>query len=147
MAQANYPSGKTAGHEAVDSVAHIGQVRILESALTHPTHADGLVDKGDPIQVTLGGIIFSGVAINSATASTEYVDVSFPGARVWNLSVTGVDNVGNAAIAQYAKIYLDLGVLNLDAANGIEFGVAMAAVVSGATTVIPVALIAAPLTI
>jgi len=48
--------------------------------------------------------------------------------------VVGADDMGNAAITAGDKIYLDSGVLNVDAANGDAWGVALEDVSSGATT-------------
>lgn len=61
--------------------------------------------------------------------------------RVVNAAVHGEDAAGNAAIAIGNKLYIDTdGELNKDATNGVLFGYALAAVSSGATTNIDIAL-------
>ena len=59
---------------------------------------------------------------------------------VFNLAVKGYAASANAAIAVGDKVYADSTELNVDATNGVEFGIALGAVVSGATTTIPVRL-------
>lgn len=53
-------------------------------------------------------------------------------------SVTGADNVGNTAIALGDRLYLDTGVINADAVNGVPFGYALGTVGSGLTATINV---------
>lgn len=57
---------------------------------------------------------------------------------VYDLSVTGADDAGNAAVALGDIIYDDAGTLNVDAVNGTRFGYALEVVGSGATTTIQV---------
>lgn len=57
---------------------------------------------------------------------------------VYLLSVKGEDGSGNAAVAYGDRVYLDGEALNVDATNGASYGIALGAVVSGATTEIPV---------
>ncbi len=59
---------------------------------------------------------------------------------VYTLSVKGADGSGDSAVAIGDKVYVDSTELNVDDANGIEFGIALGAVVSGETTAIPVRL-------
>ena len=59
---------------------------------------------------------------------------------VFDLSVTGADGSGNSAVAVGDIIYHDTDTLNVDDANGVEFGVALEAVTSGATDTINVRL-------
>lgn len=59
---------------------------------------------------------------------------------VFDLSVTGENNSGNAAISVGDKIYYDGGTLNVDAIGGTFFGHALEAVSSGATDTIKVRL-------
>lgn len=68
--------------------------------------------------------------------------VDFAGDHIaYDLSVTGADDMGNAAVAVGDVIYNDGGTLNVDAANGVEYGIALEAVTSGATATIGVLVI------
>ena len=108
------------------------RVDVLESDLVAPT---ALAAKGDPCSFGDAG---TGVVVSpTATASTDTMIVQTVG--VFKLSVIGQTTV-SAAIAVGAAIYIDGTVLNADAANGIRFGTALAAVSSGATASIPVRL-------
>ena len=71
-------------------------VNIEESSLIHPAHADGLVDKGDPVAFWDG----VGVALKSATAATDSIPVETEG--IWRLSVTntGVNAFGDITVGQ-----------------------------------------------
>lgn len=57
---------------------------------------------------------------------------------VYDLAVTGADDLGNAAIAVGDVIYLEGPTLNVDAVAGVRYGYALATVASGATSTIPV---------
>jgi predicted RecA/RadA family phage recombinase len=61
---------------------------------------------------------------------------------VWRLTVSGSDDMGNAAVTAGAIVYWDDvdGEVNIDAANGVRFGYALAAVGAGADTEILVKL-------
>ncbi len=59
---------------------------------------------------------------------------------VFKHPVHGADESGDLALDFGDKIYFDTDELNVDDANGVEYGVALGAVVSGATTEIPVKL-------
>ncbi len=72
---------------------------VVESALAHPYHADGLVDSGDPVIV--GSLV--GVALDSAAASTDIVQVATR--EVWDLPATGVTASADSAIAVGDKLY------------------------------------------
>lgn len=117
-----------------------GDIEVLESSLTHPTHTDGFVDAGDPC-------LFAGIAciaMNSASASTEYIPVRFhsPHNGVIYLNVKGEDASGSSAIVYGQKLYVDTDAeVNEDATNGAALGIALAAVASGETTAIPVLLV------
>lgn len=83
-----------------ENFAYDGErIPVVESALTHPTHADGLVDAGDPVIV--GAL--AGVALASAAANTDVIEVATEG--VWNLSATGVTATADSAIAAGDKLY------------------------------------------
>jgi len=71
-------------------------VNIVESFLVHPSHADGLVDKGDPVAFFDG----VGVAMKSALANTDVIPVDTEG--IWKLNVenTGINNFGTITVGQ-----------------------------------------------
>jgi len=71
-------------------------VNIEELNLIHPTHADGLVDKGDPVAFWDG----VGVALKSATANTDSIPIETEG--IWRLPVTntGVNTFGDITVGQ-----------------------------------------------
>jgi len=125
-----YAAGKTAGTE-VSPIDHGLAITVLESLLTHPTHADGFVDKGDP--VVFNSLV--GVAKVGAAAATDYVAVATGG--IWNLTVVE-DETANHAIGE--PVYItSAGVLETDASGNTLFGYLMAALLSGVTGVRPVA--------
>ncbi|SDU38364.1 capsid cement protein [Desulfobacula phenolica] len=77
------------------------------------------------------------VLLTDADASDE-AECSTEG--VFKLSVKGADAAAGAAVAIGDKVYADGAELNVDATNGKEFGIALGAVASDATTEIPVRL-------
>ena len=86
------------GHSG-DEISSTGEGRhvlIEESELIHPTHADGLVDKGDPVAFWDG----VGVALMSATAVTDIIPIDTEG--IWRLSVTntGLNTFGDITVGQ-----------------------------------------------
>ena len=89
-----------AGRE-ISSTFEGRHVYIEELNLIHPTHADGLVDKGDPVAFFDG----AGVALKSASAVTDSIPIDTEG--VWRLSVTntGVNTFGNIVVGQV--LYID----------------------------------------
>jgi hypothetical protein len=64
-------------------------VTLEESYLIHPYHADGFVDKGDPVYV---GDTFVGVALLSASAATDLISIDTEG--IWFLNVYGAVSDG-----------------------------------------------------
>ena len=81
-----YPAQDVA--EAGDQISSADEGRVLtflESELFHPYHADGFVDKGDPVvaQTTTGYIV--GIAKGSAIAATDLIAVDTEG--IWALMV------------------------------------------------------------
>lgn len=126
---------------------------ILASLLVFPAHAAGdtytnlvaptlgvatpvnLPEAGDP--VVCGDLV--GVVNNDVLRSTDTAVISTRG--VFNLSVSGVGSAGNAAVAVGQKVYIDpaSAVINVNNTKK-AFGIALAAVASGATAVIPVKL-------
>ena len=91
------------------------------------------ISSGDPVVV---GVI-PAVAITDADANDEAACLL---EGVFSMSVSGLDDSGNAAITEGDAIYLDTGVLNVDSVNGDLWGYALAAVTSGATATINVLL-------
>jgi len=73
----------TAGDE-VSSTYEGRHITIEENLMTHPYHADGLVDKGDPVLI---GDEIVGVAFQSAVAATDLIAVDTEG--IWALKVFG----------------------------------------------------------
>ncbi|SRR6266567_672967 len=116
------------------------RTRVLGRTLkVTPTDSQGTTpgtpSAGDPTVCSL----LTGVCLNgTATDGTAIIDRM----GVYNLAVKGENESGNAAIAVGDIVYFDLEAhyLNSDATDGVRFGYALAAVASGATTTIPVAL-------
>lgn len=112
-------------------------VDVVESVLVHPVGGgSGFPASGD--QVAVGTL--TGVAEVTGLATTDIIPVRRRG--VCNLPVNAINAGGNSAVAVGDKIYLDLAAnaaLNKKVANQ-PFGIALAAVTSGATATIPVLL-------
>jgi hypothetical protein len=136
-----YLADCTAGTQ-VSSTNEGRYVTLLESLLTHPTHADGFVDKGDPI--VCGDIV--GVSMNSADAATDYVVIDTEG--IWNLSVVATNDAGNSQVDIGELLYINTstGVLSLinNTATQRPFGRAMCVLATGTTGVIAVKVHADP---
>jgi len=103
-----YAADMVAGSQgsSTDEGRHIS---ILESDLTHPTHADGFVDKGDPIIFNdLGQSNYTGVgvAFASAAAATEFIAVDTEG--IWYLNVVSADDLGNSNIVFGDQIFINV---------------------------------------
>jgi hypothetical protein len=114
----------------------------LESTLVHPSHTDGFVDRLDA--VTLGSVAkIPGLALAGAAAATDYVPILLAfDPVVIAMSCKGETAGGSGAIAIGDLVYADTDLeINLDSTNGSIFGLAMGAVSSGATTIIPVLLL------
>jgi len=94
------PYEAVAGRQ-VSSTFEGRHVYIEEQMLIHPTHADGLVDKGDPVAFFDG----VGVALKSAASATESIPIETEG--VWRLSVTntGLNTFGDITVGQV--LYID----------------------------------------
>ena len=135
------PSGGSAGRsvgEMLNSLAPHNILTFEESVLTHPTHADGLVDKGDPVIV---GENLVGVALKSAEANTDLISIDVGG--IWMLNVygaiaDGTDDGGASALQPGAPIYINKTTCVLSGimsdGNWLPFGVTLTTVASGATT-------------
>lgn len=131
------------GHAAGDECSSTYEGRHLtleESYLTHPTHADGFVDGGDPVvfRATVGNGV--GVAFKSAAAATDLIALDTEG--IWFLSAVAVNDAGNSAIATGDKIYINKTTAVLSKISDFEtqlpFGYALGDVTSGATGVVAI---------
>ena len=93
-------TGKTAGEEC-SSTYEGRHITLEESYLIHPYHADGFVDKGDPVLFAIGSDspVGVGVAFNSAAAATDYIAIDTEG--IWFLNVLGA--VSDATIDGMAR--------------------------------------------
>ena len=98
-----YPTAdeKTAGEE-VSSTYEGRHITVLESQITHPSHTDGFVDKGDPVLV---GDVIVGVAFTSAAAATDLVALDTEG--IWILDVAATNEAGNSAVAYGDEIFIN----------------------------------------
>jgi len=128
-------SGKSAG-DAISSTYEGRHLEFLESALTHPSHSDGLVDKGDPVLV--GKQV--GIAFRDAAAATDLIAIDTEG--IWVLSVVGKDANGSAAVLVGDRIYINKSSCELSKiatpATHMPFGIALTALASGATGLVVV---------
>jgi len=126
--------GRSAGEE-ISSTYEGRHVTVLESAMVHPTHADGFVDGGDPVLV---GNEIVGVAFSSAAAATDYISIDTEG--VWALVVQGVNDAGNVAVAAGDEVYINRTTAVLSRISNFAthqpFGTAQSPVVSGVTTTV-----------
>jgi len=91
-----YDVHRLAGQE-VSSTGAGRHILVKESDIgAHPAHADGLVDKGDPVAL----FDAVGVALKSATSVNDIIPVDTEG--IWRLSVTntGLNNFGTIVPGQ-----------------------------------------------
>lgn len=125
-------TGMGAGEE-ISSTYEGRHVSLLESSLTHPSHTDGLVDKGDP--VVSGNIV--GVAFTSATAATDLIAIDTEG--IWVLTVSGTDDDGNSAVAVGDELFINTTTCAISKARNKatqqHFGYALGVVGSGSSAV------------
>ena len=123
----DYLTGGTAGIKVHDD----NRVKLLESSITYCP--DALPVIGSPLMI--GGV--AGVSESAAAASTNVI--AFDRASVVNLSVVG-NNGASVAVARGDNLYMQsTGVINKNfSLTARFFGVALAPVTSGSTTVIPV---------
>jgi len=131
-------TGHSAGEEC-SSTYEGRHLNIEESLLTHPTHADGLVDGGDPVIIPgangNGNIV--GVAFSSASAATDLIAIDTEG--IWFLSVVASDDAGNSAVEEGEMLYINTttAVISKIAnwATQIPFGRSLGDVAAGTTGV------------
>ncbi len=128
-------TGRSAGEE-MSSTYEGRHLSIEESLLAHPTHADGMVDKGDPV-VDLGGQNIVGVALASALAAGDIIAIDTEG--IWWLNATATDEDGASAIQYGDEIFISLvnPILskNRNKNTHQHFGYALGAVASGTDVV------------
>lgn len=127
-------TGRSAGDE-ISSTYEGRYLTVLESAIVHPTHADGFVDGGDPV---LLGNETVGVALSSAAAATDYITIDTEG--IFALVVLGTDDAGNSAVAEGDEIYINrtnavLSKISNFATNQ-PFGYALSPADAGSTTTV-----------
>jgi hypothetical protein len=129
-------TNKSAGDE-ISSTYEGRHVEALESDLTHPSHTDGFVDKGD---ACIMGDALVGVALSGAAAATDIIALDTEG--LWALSVVGSDDDGNSAVARGDRIYINTTtcVLSKIRANATQrlFGIAASTLTGGTTGVVAV---------
>lgn len=138
-------TGREAGDE-ISSTSEGRHVSLEESYLIHPYHADGFVDKGDPVYV---GENVVGVALNSAAAATDIIAIDTEG--IWFLNVMGAVDDGSAdglaqALIPGSPIYIEkataanaattIGYLTgrADPSHFVPFGFALGDVTAHVTT-------------
>ena len=126
----------TAGDE-ISSVYEGRHITLLESEITHPSHADGLVDKGDPVVV---GAKIVGVAFKSAVAATDLIAVDTEG--IWVIDVYARDDAGNSAVAGGDALFINKTTCVVSKitsiATQIPFGYALGIITGGNTDTIAV---------
>jgi hypothetical protein len=122
-----YPAtSRIAGEEG--SITDQGRyLTFVESDLIHPTHTDGLADKGDPVNI---GNIVGVVSSSSPTATTDLVTVDTEG--IWYSNVVASNGSGTSAVALGDDLYIATGIIS-KIATGIPFGKAMGALSGSAT--------------
>jgi hypothetical protein len=133
------PVGHTEG-EPWGEVGQAGLLTFLESEILHPSHTDGLVDRGDVCLVNAGGYLIAGVAQTSASAATDLITIDTEGK--YFLTVDAADDAGNAAITLGAPIYVNTSDCSLSLAKNDavqhEFGYALSTLSSGETDLVTV---------
>jgi len=126
-------TGRSAGDE-LSSTYEGRHLSIEEELITHPTHEDVYVDKGDPVHV---GAHIVGVAFESAAALTDFIAIDTEG--IWFLSVQGSNDAGDSAVVAGDLLYLNTGTCILskitNIATQIPFGYALGAVGEGLAAV------------
>jgi len=129
-----YTAG-VAGDE-VSSTYEGRHLTFTESQITHPTHADVFVDKGDPVRV---GDKIVGVAFTSALTVDDLVAIDTEG--IWQLSVTALNDDGASAVAVGDELFINKTTCVLSKirsiATQIPFGYALYPI-AASTDVIPV---------
>ena len=157
-----YPGQEDAGTQ-VSSTYEGRHITVREDELIHPYHADGFVDKGDPVVVCDAGVATTygnlvGVALASGSAAADWIALDTEG--IWNLLVYAVDDAGNSAIEIGDCLYIRAGGLPdaadadgtgdaeiskmNDGAHQVFFGYALGSMVAGGSGQIAVKLHCSP---
>ena len=133
------PYGVYTAGVAGDEVSSTYEGRHLtfsESQITHPSHTDTFVDKGDPVHV---GDKIVGVAFTSALAATDLIAIDTEG--IWQLSVDALDDNGASAVAVGDELFINKTTCVIskirNIATQIPFGYALYPI-AASTDVIPV---------
>jgi len=141
MPQGVYPAAnaKTAGDE-ISSTYEGRHVTLEESLLIHPTTADGLVDKGQPVVFNTTALQGVGVSFKSAAAATDLIAIDTEG--IWVQSVVANDDDGGSAVTVGDRLYISIttAVISKIAARAtnVPFGYALGNIDSGLTRTIAV---------
>ena len=141
MPQGIYPAAnaKTAGDE-ISSTYEGRHVTLEESLLIHPTTADGLVDKGQPVVFNTTALQGVGVSFKSAAAATDLIAIDTEG--IWVQSVVANDDDGGSAVTVGDRLYISIttAVISKIAARAtnVPFGYALGNIDSGLTRTIAV---------
>ena len=141
MPQGVYPeaNAKTAGDE-ISSTYEGRHVTLDESLLIHPTTADGLVDKGQPVVFNTAALQGVGVAFKSAAAATDLIAIDTEG--IWVQSVVANDDNGGSAVRVGDLLYINVSTAVISKiaarATNIPFGYALGNFDSGLTRTIAV---------
>jgi hypothetical protein len=126
----------TAGEE-ISSTYEGRHITFPETYLTHPTHADGLVDGKDPILV---GENIVGVAFSDATGVNDLIAIDTEG--IWALTVVAQDDWGNSAVARGDEIFINKTTCALSKIRNKNthqhFGYALTTLNAGSTDVVAV---------
>lgn len=126
--------------EQISSTYEGRHITVLESDLIHPSHADDLVDKADPVVFGTTGLKAVGVAFLSAAAATDLIPIDTEG--IWNLDVVAANDAGNVAVAGGDLLYINTTTAVIskisNQATQIPFGYALGIITSGNTEAIAV---------
>lgn len=117
---------RSAGEE-LSSTGEGRHITVLESDITHPTRTSGFVEKGDPVSI---GASLVGVALNTATAATDWIAVDTEG--IWVLPVIASNESGTSAVVIGDTLYIATGVVS-KINTGIVYGKALSALEASAS--------------
>ena len=118
----------------ISSTSEGRHINIIEEMIVHPAHADGFVDKGDPVVVQM----LVGIALNSAASINDVIVVETEG--VWWLNVRSDADMGWwGGINVGDMLYIDPVTAEVNNIwYNIPFGHALGPVAEGATALIAV---------
>lgn len=110
-----YPPDYQRAGDQCSSTSEGRYVNFVESVITHPAHASGLVEKGDPCLI----YEMVGVAMNTATSTSDIVSLDTEG--IWYLVVESTLDV--IYIGQ--RLYIDNNAAVIDDPTYMPFGWAL----------------------